>query len=72
MWSVGQSGAASTTQGSGSAKVVSVKSETYILIPSTRIPTAMGSEAAPSPRDACLRITLDANSLYSNIRALVL
>ena len=32
----------------------------------------MGSEAAPSPRDACLRITLDANSLYSNIDALVL
>lgn len=30
----------------------------------------MGSEAAPSLRDACLRITLDAKSLYSNIRAL--
>jgi hypothetical protein len=29
----------------------------------------MGSEAAPSPRDACLRIALDAKSLYSNIHA---
>jgi hypothetical protein len=27
----------------------------------------MGSEAAPSSRDACFRITLDANSLYSYI-----
>lgn len=52
-----------------SAKVVRVKSETCMLVPSPRIPTAMGSEAALSPRDACLRIGLDANPLYSYIHA---
>lgn len=35
-------------------------------------PDPYRSEAAPSPRDACLRITLDAKSPYSNIHAPVL